>query len=58
MIRTPVLVSGEKTQVFKGSQFSLENTRPEDLIADSKHSYDKKSIGTWLESVVQMLGMV
>ena len=58
MIRTPVLVSGEKTRVFRGSQFSLENTRPEDLIADSNHSYNRRSIGTWLELVVRMYGVV
>ena len=58
MIRTPVLVSEEKTRVFRGSQFPLKNARPEDLIADSDHSYDERSNGTWLESVVQMTCMV
>ena len=37
-IGTPVLVSEEETQVFRGSEFSLKNTRPADLIADSNHS--------------------
>ena len=58
MIGTPVLVSDEKTQVFRGSQFSLKNARPEDLIADSDHSSDEMSNGAWLESVVQMTCMV
>ena len=58
MIGTPVLVSEEKTQVFRGSQFYLKNARPEDLIADSNHSYDEGSNGTWLELVVQMKCMV
>ena len=53
MVRTPVLVSGEKTQVFEGCQFSLKNARPEDLIADGDDPYDEGSNGTWLESVVQ-----
>ena len=58
MIETPVSVSEEKARVFRGSQVSLKNARPEDLIADSRHSYDLKSSGTWLESVVRVLGMV
>ena len=60
MVGTLVLVSGEKTQVFEGSQFSLKNARPEDLIADGDHPYDEGSNGTWLESVVQnaMCGVV
>ena len=58
MIGTPVSVSEERTWVFRGSQFSLKNARPEDLIADGDHSYNGRSIGMWLESVVQMSGMV
>ena len=58
MIGTPVLVSEEKTQGFRGSQFSLKNTRPEDLIEDSNHSYDERSNGTRLELVVEMTYMV
>ena len=58
MIRTPVLVSEEKTQVFRGSPFSLKNARPEDLIADSSHSYDERFKRVRLESVVQMSCMV
>ena len=58
VIGTPVLVSEEKTWVFRGSQFSLKNARPEDLIADRDHSYDERSNGMWLESVVQITCMV
>ena len=58
MIGTPVLVSEGKTQVFRGSQFSLENARLEDLIADRDDPYDERSNGMWLESVVQMTCMV
>ena len=58
MIRTPVLLSEEKTWVFRGFQFSLKNARPEDLIADSNYSYNGRLNGTWLEPVVQMTCMV
>ena len=58
MIRTPVIVSEGKTRVFRGTQFSLKNARPEDLIADRDHSYDERSNGMWLELVVQMTCMV
>ena len=58
MIRTPVLVSEEKTRVFRGFRFSLKNARPEDFIGDSNYSYDERLNGMWLDLVVQVAWMV